>query len=66
MNKKNRYPVQNRVVFENDLRKYYETSCILICRSILPNGLAASFKLLGNSEVSSGNVHGHDGNLNHL
>ena len=64
MNINNHYPVQKRVDFQTDIRKYYETSCILICRSTVPNGLAASFKLLGNSEVSSIGGHGHDGNFN--
>jgi hypothetical protein len=56
----NRYPVEKRRIFETGLRKYYEDSAVLICRPIVENGLAASFKLLGGSTDQSGH-HNHDG-----
>jgi hypothetical protein len=62
MEPKNRYPVQNKTIFATGLRKYYEESEILICRPIVANSLAASFKLLGGSIAISGN-HNHDGNV---
>ena len=63
MNPNNRYPVENRKKFETGFRKYYEDSAVLVCRSNVPNGLAASFKLLGGSEEQQG-AHNHDGILN--
>jgi hypothetical protein len=56
----NYFPVENKKVFETGLRKYYEESCVLICRSIESSGLAASFKLLGGAEDIGGG-HNHDG-----
>ena len=60
MNPNHHFPVENRRIFQSGFRKYYEDSAILICRSSVPNGLAASFKLLGGSEDQQG-AHNHDG-----
>ena len=57
---KNRFKAEKTRIFETGIRKYYENSGVLICRPIEPNGMAASFKLLGGSEESSGG-HNHDG-----
>ena len=56
----NRFPVENKRIFETGIRKYYEESGVLICRPAERNGLAASFKLLGGAEDNSGG-HNHDG-----
>ena len=53
----NYFPVEKKRIFETGIRKYYEDSCVLICRS---SGLAVSFKLLGGAE-NVGSGHNHDG-----
>ena len=50
MKKEFRYPLKNKYIFEKEFkRKYYHSSGILICRG---DNLAATFKLLGGTNVS--------------
>ena len=60
MEPNNRFLSEYKRIFEVGLRKYYEESCVLICRPLISNGLAASFKLLGGSRNKDGG-HNHDG-----
>ena len=56
----NRFSISKNITFETGIRKYYNESAVLICRSIVSNGLAAAFKLLGGSPEIGGD-HNHDG-----
>ena len=60
MEPSNRFPSKNKRIFEVGIRKYYEESCVLICRPLISDGLAASFKLLGGTRNKDGG-HNHDG-----
>ena len=60
MEPKNRFFAEKKRTFDTGIRKYYEESAILICRPLIENSLASSFKLLGGSEDKGGG-HNHDG-----
>ena len=57
-NPKNRFPLQEKLIIENGVRKYYSTSGILVCK-LSTNQLAATFKLLGGVRAANGG-HNHD------
>ena len=58
----NRFSISQNLTFETGIRKYYNESAVLICRPIVPSGLAAAFKLLGSSPEIGGD-HNHDGSI---
>jgi hypothetical protein len=60
INPSNIYQIENNRTFEIGIRKYFNESGILICRPNRPEGLAASFKLLGGGRDPTGD-HNHDG-----
>jgi hypothetical protein len=58
-NPKNRFPLSKKITIENDIRKYYPTSGILVCKASNDKRLGATFKLLGGVKAPNGG-HNHD------
>ncbi len=57
MNRKYRFPVEQKISFEKNKRKYYSDANVLVCRG---DTLAVVFKLLGGREKDPTGAHNHD------